>query len=231
MKRAIQDNVGPNGHLNTDNIVSALLQYRNTPLKNVSLSPAQLLLGRNLRDSIPQLSTAYRVSPQWEANIRERERSMATEQQNSKEYHDSQPTRNYNQLAVGQTVSCQNVKNKKWDRTGTIVEVNQFRQYKVKMHGSGRISLRNRIHLKPLLHVKSPLSHLPNTNNKPVSTPSTQTIHPAMDPQDERRATDSTDNLANAEATIRRSRRDRREIDRYGEWIYHGKRRKGTSRK
>ena len=36
----------------------------------------------------------------------------------------------------------------KWERTGIIVEVLPYKQYKVKLDGSGRISLRNRRHLR-----------------------------------------------------------------------------------
>ena len=63
MKKAIRGNIGPNGSLNSDKVTAALLQYRNTPLRNVGLSPAQLLLGRSLRDPIPQPTSAYHVSP------------------------------------------------------------------------------------------------------------------------------------------------------------------------
>ena len=48
MKRLIRGNTGIQGKLNTDNLAKALLQYRNTPLKGYSKSPAQLLLGRKL---------------------------------------------------------------------------------------------------------------------------------------------------------------------------------------
>ena len=50
MKRLIRGNTGIKGKLNTDNLVKALLQYRNTPLKGCSKSPAQLLLGCKLRE-------------------------------------------------------------------------------------------------------------------------------------------------------------------------------------
>ena len=76
MKRAIRGNVGPNGSLNSYNITASLLQYRNTPLRNTGLSPAQMLLGRSLRDTVPQPMSAYCVSPQWEASIRQRERTQ-----------------------------------------------------------------------------------------------------------------------------------------------------------
>ena len=36
----------------------------------------------------------------------------------------------------------------RWERTGTVVEVRQFHQYVIKVDGSGRITLRNRQHLR-----------------------------------------------------------------------------------
>ena len=52
-----------------------------------------------------------------------------------------------------------------WDRSGTIVETHPFRQYSVKMDGSGRVSLRNRRYLQCIDANKS--SGLPLTSNKP----------------------------------------------------------------
>ena len=66
MKRLIRGNNGIQGKLNTDNLTKALLQYRNTPLKGCSKSPAQLLLGRKLIDSVPQPASGHKVSSQWE---------------------------------------------------------------------------------------------------------------------------------------------------------------------
>ena len=94
----------------------------------------------------------------------------------SKEYHDRK-TRNYEAIEVGARVTCQNVKSKKWDKSGLVTEALPHRQYQVKMDGSGRVSLRNRIHLRPLLHVPP---HLPNKpivgNERNVSPGSTSTI-------------------------------------------------------
>ena len=230
MKKAIRGNIGPNGSLNSDKVTAALLQYRNTPLRNVGLSPAQLLLGRSLRDAIPQPTSAYHVSPEWEANIRQRERAIAQEQLKSKEYHDRQPTRTYNELTVGQSVACQNVKNRKWDRTGIIKEVMDHRQYKVVLNGSGRISLRNRIHLKPLLHVKSPLSIRGHVDEPPTPNP----VHPADPPQDEQQQQQQQQPQPQPQQqqpqrpqqqqhpprhSPRRSGRSRRKPIRYGEWM------------
>ena len=37
---------------------------------------------------------------------------------------------------------------KRWERTGTVVEVHQFHQYVVKVDGSNWLTLRNRQHLR-----------------------------------------------------------------------------------
>ena len=54
-KRLLEDNVGPNGELNTDKVLCALLQQRNTPDRDYLLSRADILFGRQLRDGLPKL--------------------------------------------------------------------------------------------------------------------------------------------------------------------------------
>ena len=64
------------------------------------------------------------------------------------------------QLSVGEKVPVQNqtiVRGKKWDRTGTIVEILPFRKYRVRIDGGGRTTVRNRRFLIP---IPSP-PHLP----------------------------------------------------------------------
>ena len=41
----------------------------------------------------------------------------------------------------------QNVQSKLWDRTGVVVEAKDYRQYLVRLDGSGRVSLRTQAHL------------------------------------------------------------------------------------
>ena len=56
-------------------------------------------------------------------------------------------------LALGTVVSVQNQTGPhklKWDKSGTVVEVLDFHQYRVKMDGSGRVSLRNSAYLRPI---------------------------------------------------------------------------------
>ena len=51
-KRLLRSNIGPNGSLNSDKFLRALLQSRNTPDPDCNLSPAQILFVRPIRDSL-----------------------------------------------------------------------------------------------------------------------------------------------------------------------------------
>ena len=60
-KRIIRDNVGPNGNLNTNRIVRALLAHRNSPDPITKVSPAQIVFG--CRNNIP--SQSYLPDRPW----------------------------------------------------------------------------------------------------------------------------------------------------------------------
>ncbi len=71
----------------------------------------------------------------------------------------SEHTKRLPPLQVGDHVRLQNqIGNfpKKWDKTGTIIEVRQFDQYAIKVDGSGRVTLRNRKFLRKYLPVIPP---------------------------------------------------------------------------
>ena len=145
-KRILMDNTGPRGSLNTDKVAVALLQYHNTPLKGVNKSPAQLATGRQLRDSVPANKRHYNVSKNWRKDLMERERAMANNNRKIMEKYES--SKDLPPITVGTQVHIQNHANNRWDRTGTVKEVLPFRQYTVRMDGSGRLTKRNRRHLK-----------------------------------------------------------------------------------
>ena len=77
-KRIIQNNTQPNGSLNNNNAARAILQYRNTPLPELGLSPAQLLLHRQLRDCIPSHPKHYQLHEEWIISAEQRERMYAS---------------------------------------------------------------------------------------------------------------------------------------------------------
>ncbi|KAK8392708.1 hypothetical protein O3P69_014855 [Scylla paramamosain] len=77
-----------------------------------------------------------------------------------------------------------------WDRMGLIVEALPYRQYTVRLDGSGRISLRNRKHLRPVaestppptpptLRPPTPPAAQPTTTPAQVSTPTQPQLRPA----------------------------------------------------
>ena len=198
-----------NGSIKTDKIARALLQYRNTPLKVGNKSPAQLLFGRSLRDNIPQPLTSHMVNQHWTSYLRQREKDLHESNRKIKEYHDRN-VKEHETLPVGTTVVCQNTHNKKWGRTASVVEVRNFRQYLVKMDGSGRLSIRNRLHLCPTI-AKPHMLVLSGTPS--ITTPrESVTIPCSIDVPEQPVGTP-------VDTPLRKSSRIKRQPNRYGEWV------------
>jgi transposase InsO family protein len=146
-KRIIRENTLPNGSLDSDKAVRALLQHRNTPLADLGLSPAQLLLHRKIRDHIPVDPSHYQLHSDWILSAEERERMTAERDKSLCDAYNA--TAHPLQPLVAQTPVMIQTKGK-WDRSGRIVEVLQYRQYRVRVNGSGRVTLRNRRFLRPI---------------------------------------------------------------------------------
>ena len=151
-KRILTSNCDVNGNINNDEVSRALLQYRNTPLQEINLSPAQILYGRMLKDHTPTLPELCGIRPEWRLQAEERE--FALRKRNSKMIERyNRGTRTLPELDISDHVAVQNQRghySKRWDKTGKIVEKLPFRQYKIRMDGSGRITLRNRRFLKEI---------------------------------------------------------------------------------
>ena len=63
MKHILHDNIGHDDTLDNDKVTLALLQYRNTPIRDIGLSPAQIFLHRQLRDGEPTNPMYYQPHP------------------------------------------------------------------------------------------------------------------------------------------------------------------------
>ena len=172
-KRMIRDNVRGDGSLDTDELARALMQHRNTPLRETDKSPAQLVLGRQLRDSIPMYKDFYKPDNHWGATLREREKDMIKVRDREKEAYDIH-AKQLPRLRVGTEVALQDPISRAWDKSGTIMEQYPYRQYLVKVDGSGRVTRRNRRHLK-YLPPSSPQYH-PATQPEPAPPPASQRI-------------------------------------------------------
>ena len=144
-KRLIMDNVGLDGNLNTDKLVRALLMHRNTPDPGCKLSPAQVLLGRPLRDSLPYLNKQVmafnnpQVHSQWRDAWEAKEDALRTRYVKTLE-NLSEHSRPLPPLRHGDHVMLQNQRGrspKKWDRSGIVVETKPNDQYVIRTAGSG----------------------------------------------------------------------------------------------
>ena len=146
-KRIIMDNSDRFGALDNDRAAMAILQHRNTPIPEIGLSPAQLLLHRQLRDAIPSSPSLYRLHKEWIVSGKEREKAFSKRDILLKEKynagaHPLLPLQPQDSVLI----QCQG----KWNRSGKIVEALPNRQYRIRMDGSGRVTLRNRRFLKKL---------------------------------------------------------------------------------
>ena len=164
-KRLLRAHMSPTGTLDTVEITKALLQYRNTPDRDTGISPAQMLYNRKLPDFLPSkpMETVVpkhdQFSDLWKNTAEWRELALA---RRSQQIHEklSEHTKDLKPLSVGDNVLVQNLLGnnpKRWDKRGVIIEALPHRQYRVKMDGSRRISLRNRKHLRrfePLISEK-----------------------------------------------------------------------------
>ena len=154
-KRLLRSNIGPNGTLDSDKLLRALLQLRNTPDPDCNLSPAQIIFGRPLRDSLSFINRLEKFSnphirPIWREAWSLKENALRTRFAKSSETlneHSKQLT----PLKIGDKCFVQNQSGNiptKWQRTGTIMETLNHDQYTVKIDGSGRLTKRNRRFLR-----------------------------------------------------------------------------------
>ena len=183
-KRLILDNLSPSGSLNTDRVARALLMHHNQTDPVSGLSPAEVIFGRRLRDHLPLQENKFQPRAEWrlEADLREKayaKRHLLKKEQLLKGSRPLPP------LAAGDCVAIQDEakfgKAGKWTKTGTITQVLPFQSYEVRVHGSNKLTKRNRVHLRQiqpfinkimLEEEQSPFKNLPVTQI-PVPPPTT----------------------------------------------------------
>ena len=133
---------------------------------------------------MPSNPASFRPSKEWLVTKEQRELALAKRYARQEEVW-SEHTKTLAELPVGAVVSVQNQagnKPKRWDRTGTVVETLPHQQYKVRMDGSGDISLRNRRFLRRITPIQTVITSAPGTSSSPPSEPK------ATPPQELRRS-------------------------------------------
>nr|XP_012557549.2 uncharacterized protein K02A2.6-like [Hydra vulgaris] len=159
-KRLLENNVGPNGDLNNNAFVRAMLTIRNTPDPTCQLSPAQVLFGHPIHDAMPRIKSRIpmfnndQFLKTWRHAWSAKEEALRTRYAKTLESL-QEHTRFLTPLHEGDSVFIQNqVGNhpKKWDRSGKVVECKENDQYIIKVEGTGRLTLRNRKYLRKFLN-------------------------------------------------------------------------------
>ncbi len=185
VKRMLMANTSAVGSLNVDSFQRAMLIYRNSIDPETKSSPAMILFGRPIRDPIPAPLGKYCPHQTWRETLVNREKAMAIRHSREREKW-SEHTRELKPLDIGNHVYVQNLVGNnplRWERTGVVIEVLPFKQYKVKLDGTGRVTLRNRKHLRKFLSFFKP--------SRPfLQVPHTPSCEDPMPPQAENQAKD-----------------------------------------
>merc|ERR1711942_90788 len=152
-KRILMDTMSPDGKVNTDKFLRAMLQYRNTPQPNTRMSPAQIVYGRYLRDFIPVVNNKYEPKQEWAMVKEYREKALARRLDRDGAILERH-TKKLDVVPLGHAVAVQNQKGrfpKKWDKTGVVVENMDHDKVLVRMDGSRRLTTRNRRFVKKII--------------------------------------------------------------------------------
>ena len=172
-KRLLEKNIKPDGSLDSDKVVRALLQMRNTPDRDCKLSPAEILFGRRLRDAMPQLDKNLMMfanpmfDQRWHNAWKAKETAIAAR---AEKVNLRDKGKTLAPLKAGDNVFIQNQNPSsrnptKWDRQGVVVTTGQFDQYLVRVLGSGRLTLRNRRFLRKVPSCFAAAKEIPCTTH------------------------------------------------------------------
>ena len=118
-KRIVKENTGPQGSLDNDNVAQAILQYQNTPIQSIGLSPAQLLHYR-LHDSIPSQLILCKPHPEWVVAAQHCEETFHHCNAKIVERYNKY-THNLLPLDAVDTMAIQSPLNQRWNTTGKII--------------------------------------------------------------------------------------------------------------
>ena len=121
LKRALMTATRSDGSPNWDMVARAFLQHRNTPIKDIGFSPAQLVFRHPIRDMIPVKKNSYKPSDVWVNCRQQRELALRHKVVKEKERWNAH-TRSLPALDVGQHGTEQVRSSKVQVTTSTLLE-------------------------------------------------------------------------------------------------------------
>ena len=145
------------------NLNLALLDYRNTPSKEIGLSPAQRMFSRRTKTLLP--TSEQVLQPQIQTDVPER---IKRKRQEAKYYYDRK-AKNKPELETGQAIYVKKNRNNEGETNwipGQVHDQLSDRSYIVKVGSNGNRFRRNRVDLKPRLN--SDQNNTDHANDHPV---------------------------------------------------------------
>ena len=137
----MSENFGPGDTLNNNRFALAILQYQNTPLRDLNQSPAEILFSRQLKDGLPCDPLVLEMNPNWIKSVEQQEAELFSRYAKSGKIW-AEKSKAKLELMVGQHVYVQEqtgTNKGKWLKSGTIIDNVGHEPYYVKLDGSGRI--------------------------------------------------------------------------------------------
>ena len=123
-------------------VYKALQAYRATAVID-GLSPAEILMGRRLRTTLPLHPTL--LTKPWMSEVAEKKQEIQKQQ---KAYYDI-AAKDLPVLSRGQMVKMRDMKTGRWNSDARVIQIVADRSYEVEGLDGGRYR-RNRCHLKPI---------------------------------------------------------------------------------
>ena len=151
-KRIIMNNASPDSSLNNDKAAAALMQYHNTPLPHLNLSPAQLMLHCVLRHPIPTNPKYYELHQGWLISASDHEKALSKRNEEILQKYNSS-SKTLPEIPVETHVMIHQPQKKgvpRWSKTGKVASKLPNRQYTITCHATGKVTLHNRKFTKPL---------------------------------------------------------------------------------
>ena len=169
-KRILTEYVKKDEPMDRKRIAQAVLQHRNTPLPHLNLSPAQLLFHRKLRDKIPTHPSHLRLHKKWILASKQREVLYKKRNEAAQMSYNSKSKLLSPLKPRTKVLLLTNDRNPRWTLSGMVVRSLPYRQYKVRLDGSGRIIIRNRKFLREYFSKNAREDAVDSTPEPPVTS-------------------------------------------------------------